>query len=145
MSGKHRGDDGYTLTEMLVVIGIISLIAAVLTPSIISQMSRARAKAARLQLDTVSAAVEMYYADVGHYPTAKEGLNALVEAPIAVSGWSGPYIRDHKALVDPWGRPLAYADGGEDGHYRISTLGADGKPGGTGPNADLVVPEAAAP
>lgn len=134
------GDAGYTLTEMLVVIGIISLIAAVLTPGIISQMSRARAKAAQLQLDTISVAVEMYYSDVGHYPTADEGLSALATPRDAPAGWSGPYVRGKAALADPWGRPVRYALTG--GGYQISTLGADGKPGGSSANSDIFVPDA---
>jgi general secretion pathway protein G len=137
-------DDGYTLTEMLVVIGIISLIAAVLTPGIISQMSRARAKAAHLQLDTVSAAVEMFYADTGRYPSSQEGLGALLTPPQDAPGWSGPYVRDRKALADPWGRPLAYSQP-DKLHYQVLTLGADGKLGGVGVNADMAAPETISP
>ena len=76
---RLKGSDGYTLTEMLVVIGIIALIAAVLVPTLMGQMQRARAKAARVQIDNVASAVEMFRSDVGHYPTTAEGgLKALL-------------------------------------------------------------------
>ena len=84
------GDEGYTLTEMLVVIGIICLIAAVLTPNLMGQLGRARGKAAGLQLETMASAVEMFHSDVGRYPSEQEGLSALVKEPSGVDGWSGP-------------------------------------------------------
>lgn len=131
---------GYTLTEMLVVIGIIGLIAAVLTPALIGQLGRARAKAAQLQLETVSAEVEMFQADVGRYPTVAEGLSALVTEPAGADGWTGPYMRDAKALKDPWSRPLVYSVGADGQGYVIVSLGADGKEGGNGVNRDLKAP-----
>lgn len=135
-----RSEAGYTLTEMLVVIGIIGLIAAVLTPALIGQLGRARAKAAQLQLETVSAEVEMFQADVGRYPTVAEGLSALVTEPAGADGWTGPYMRDVKALKDPWSRPLVYSVGADGQSYTVLSLGADGKEGGSGVNRDLKAP-----
>jgi len=132
-------DDGYTLTEMLVVIGIIGLIAAVLTPTLIGQLGRARQKAASLQLETVTSQIELFMADTGRYPTSAEGLDVLVSEPEAAEGWAGPYLRDRKALTDPWGRPLRYTID-EDNRYVVVTLGADGKAGGSGVNRDLRLP-----
>lgn len=138
---KRAGRDaGYTLTEMLVVIGIISLIAAVLTPGLIGQLSRARAKAAQLQLDTVASAVEVFRSDVGRYPTAAEGLAALVRSPPGVDGWTGPYLRDPKALNDPWSRPLIYQPAPDGRNFFVETLGTDGQPGGDGVDRDLHAP-----
>lgn len=131
---------GYTLTEMLVVIGIICLIAAVLTPSLMGQLGRARSKAAGLQLETVASAVELFHSDVGRYPTQQEGLAALVKEPGSADGWSGPYIRDAKALQDPWNHPLIYNLASDGQHFYVETLGADGKPGGSGIDRDLKVP-----
>jgi general secretion pathway protein G len=136
----RTNDEGYTLTEMLVVIGIIGLIAAALTPAMIGQMGRARAKAARLQVETVGAAVEMFRTDVGRYPTPEEGLNALVRAPGGTEGWTGPYVRDAKSIRDPWGRALAYRADDQDA-FTVASLGSDGKPGGEGTKADLIFPE----
>lgn len=145
MQDLHRkrslGDEaGYTLTEMLVVIGIIGLIAAVLTPALIGQLGRARAKAAQLQLETVSAEVEMFQADVGRYPTPAEGLAALITEPAGADGWTGPYMRDVKALKDPWSRPLLYSVGADGQGYAVISLGADGNEGGKGVNRDLRAP-----
>ena len=135
-----EAEAGYTLTEMLVVIGIIGLIAAVLTPTLFGQLGRARAKSAQLQLETVAAEVEMFVADVGRAPTAAEGLVALVREPAGAQGWTGPYMRDEKSLRDPWGRPLQYSAGADDQGFTLSSLGADGKEGGNGVNRDLKAP-----
>lgn len=129
--------DGYTLTEMLVVIGIICLIAAVLTPGLMGQLGRARVKAAELQLQTVASAVELFKSDVGRYPTEQEGLTALVTEPAGLQGWTGPYLKDSKALLDPWNRPLLYTVDPSGQSFVVQSLGADGKPGGSGVNRDL--------
>jgi general secretion pathway protein G len=136
------GSGGYTLTEMLVVIGIICLIAAVLTPGVMGQLGRARARAAQLQLDTVATAVEQFRSDVGRYPTQQEGLNALVKEPEGAEGWTGPYLKDAKALKDPWGRAVTYSVDGDGQKFYVQSLGADGKPGGSGQDRDLRSPAA---
>lgn len=136
-----RDDDGYTLTEMLVVIVIIGMLAAVLTPVLIGQLARARAKAARLQVENISTSVEMFRSDVGRYPSADEGLGALVTMPDeAVEGWLGPYVNGRKALADPWGRPLRYAAGIGNAQPVVRSFGADGEPGGRGADADVAAP-----
>jgi general secretion pathway protein G len=124
---------------MLVVIGIIGLIAAVLTPAILGQMGRARAKAAQLQLETLAGAIENFHSDTGRYPTLSEGLKALVQEPAGVEGWTGPYART-KALVDPWGRPVIYVPGADGRGFEVESLGADGRPGGSGVDRDLKAP-----
>ncbi len=129
-------DDGYTLTEMLVVIVIISLIAAVLTPSLLGQLARARAKTAALQIESTATSLSLFKDDIGRYPTAEEGLKALVANPGSTQGWLGPYLKSDKALSDPWAHPLVYTAGG-DGTVTVASLGADGKPGGTGVDADI--------
>jgi general secretion pathway protein G len=134
---------GYTLTEMLVVIGIICLIAAVLTPGLMGQLGRARSKAAQLQLDTTAAAVEMFKSDVGRLPTQSEELNALIHEPGSVDGWTGPYIKDPRSLVDPWNRPIRYVLDPDGGSFYVESYGADGKPGGSGIDRDLRSPAAA--
>jgi|SRR5579872_1602998 len=120
-------DAGYTLTEMLVVIGIIALIAAFLTPLVLGQMNRARIKTAELEVQTVATAVESFRSDVGRYPSAAEGLGALRQEPADVAGWAGPYI-SQKSLQDPWGRPLVYvAPTDASPQFYVKSLGADGK------------------
>lgn len=137
---RSEADAGYTLTEMLVVIAIIALIAAVLTPNLLAQLSRSRAKAAQLQLDTTSAAVEVFRTDVGRYPTESEGLQVLIKDPGGLQGWSGPYLRDLKALNDPWNNPIVYKLTSDSRGFYVESLGADGKAGGTGVNRDLKSP-----
>ncbi len=132
---KPRGDGGYTLTEMLVVIVIIALIAAVLTPSLLGQLSRARAKTASLQMDTTTASLEMFKDDMGRMPTEAEGLKALVVDP-GTEGWLGPYLKSDKSLNDPWAHPLVYTVA-SDGSATVTCLGADGKAGGKGVDQDI--------
>jgi general secretion pathway protein G len=136
----NRREDGYTLTEMLVVIAIIGLLAAVLTPVLVGQLSRARSKAARLQAENIATTLESFRSDVGRYPTAEEGLAALVKAPNDADGWTGPYIKTAKALNDPWGRPLIYRIGPDRESPQVVSLGSDGKEGGTGTAADISAP-----
>jgi general secretion pathway protein G len=125
---------------MLVVIGIIGLIAAVLTPGIISQFGRAKSKTAQLQLDTIAADIESFSSDVQRYPTEEEGLKVLLEEPADTEGWSGPYLRDRKMLNDPWGRPIVYMVSADKRTFTIKSLGADGKAGGAGVDRDLQAP-----
>ena len=134
---KLNAEGGYTLTEMLVVIGIIGLIAAVLTPTLMGHLSRARTKAAELQLKSTLSAVELFREDVGRYPTTAEGLAVLVKEPAGVEGWTGPYLEGPSSLNDPWGRPIIYALGR---HVSVKSLGADGEPGGSSADRDLEVP-----
>jgi general secretion pathway protein G len=138
-----RRDEGYTLIEMLVVIGIIALIAAVLTPQLLGQMSRARAKTAQLQLDSVAAAVELFRSDVGRYPTSQEGLQALLTDPGNVEGWTGPYLKDARGLKDPWNSTMIYQLEADGLHFKVISYGGDGKVGGVGADRDLQAPTAA--
>lgn len=136
-----KGSDGYTLTEMLVVVGVIALIAAVLVPNLMNQMQRSRAKAGRIQLDNVASAVEAFKSDTGHYPSTTEGgLKALLANGSTIEGWTGPYLKDAKTLNDPWNRAIQYALTADAESFTVTSLGADGKVGGVGPNLDLVSP-----
>lgn len=134
---RSDGEAGYTLTEMLVVILIITLIAAVLTPAILTQLARAKAKTAALQLDSTAATLTMFREDTGRFPTDAEGLSALVTDP-GLEGWTGPYLKSDKAFNDPWAHPLVYKVEGAD-TATLSSLGADGKTGGKGVNQDIIV------
>lgn len=138
---RPGGEDGYTLTEMLVVIAVIGLIAAVLTPSLMGQLGRSRVKAAELQLDSVAAAVETFHSDLGRYPTEAEGLDALVTAPSGEDAWTGPYVRNAKTLKDPWGQSLIYKLEDEGQAFAIVSYGADRKQGGSGVKRDVRRPE----
>lgn len=136
-SGRVRRDAGYTLTEILVVMAVIGLIAAVLTPGLVGQLGRARAKTAQLQLNNIASGVEMFRSDVGRYPTESEGLQALLSPGAEIEGWTGPYIKEAQALTDPWGGQVTYklVDAGRG--FVVTSLGADGAANGTGRDRDL--------
>lgn len=135
-----RRDDGYTLTEILVVMAIIGLIAAALTPGLVGQLGRSRSKTAQVQVETVAAAVEMFRSDVGRYPTQAEGLQVLISQPSGADGWVGPYVKSERVLADPWGNRMEYR-ATEDGRaFTVTSFGADGQAAGDGLNRDLIAP-----
>jgi general secretion pathway protein G len=139
-SDRLKAEAGYTLTEMLGVMVVIGLIAAFLAPGLVSQLGRSRSKTAQVQVETVAAAVEMYRSDVGHYPTAAEGLQSLIAEPGSVEGWTGPYLKSERVLTDPWGNKIAYQASDDGRNFVITSYGADGQPQGQGLNRDLSAP-----
>jgi general secretion pathway protein G len=133
---KARGEDGFSLVELLVVLAIIGMIATMVTPQVLGYLGRAKGDSAKVQTNNIARSVELYYLDAGGYPNTRQGLNALVSAPQDVN-WQGPYVRDAKGLIDPWGRPYLYRSPGASGTpFEVYTLGRDGQPGGTGEDAD---------
>jgi general secretion pathway protein G len=137
---RLRREDGYTLTEILVVMGIIGLIAALLTPGLVGQLGRARAKSAQMQLESIASAVETFHSDVNRYPTTAEGLKALLIEPENAEGWTGPYVKNTKLLKDPWGREIEYKADSAGRLFELKSLGRDGASGGAGLDKDLVAP-----
>ena len=135
--GAPRRFPGYTLTEMLVVIAIIGLISAVVIPQTIGQLGKAQSRTAKLQAESLAAAVELFSGDNKRLPTKDEGLAALVTRPEGLDTWTGPYIRTKDQLRDPWGRPYVYNPTGST--FTVGTLGADGKEGGDGADRDVFV------
>lgn len=128
---------GATILEVLVVLSIIAMIAAVAGPRLIGYLGKAKSETAQLQVDQLSNALKLYYIDTGRYPTSNEGLSALVVAPAGDPSWSGPYLDKEEGLIDPWGRDYIYAEGEKNGSPKVSSLGRDGNKGGTGEDADL--------
>ena len=136
--GRWSSEAGATLLEILVVLSIIALLAAVIGPTVVNYLSRAKSQTAGFQMDNLKTATELFFVDVGRYPTGAEGLSILVEKPKDADSWSGPYIEAREALTDPWGRPYLYKSPGDnDRPYSISTLGRDGVAGGSGEAADI--------
>jgi general secretion pathway protein G len=127
---------GFTLLELLVVIVIIGLLAGYVAPRYFSQIGKSEVQVARAQLDSLEKALDQYRLDTRHYPTAEQGLDALVNKPTNEASWSGPYLK--KAVpADPWGHPYVYHVPGARGEYDLYSLGRDGKPGGNGEDADI--------
>lgn len=129
--------NGFSLLELLVVLVVLGMLAAILTPQVMSTMSGAKSDAALLQIEAISTALNYYQIDVGNYPTQEQGLNALLKRPPDVQNWRGPYVRKLQHLSDPWRRPFLYHIPGRETTFDVYTLGADGKEGGEGENADV--------
>lgn len=136
LSHLRSAEAGFTLVEMIVVLAIIGLIAAVAVPQVMKLLSGSKSKAAKVQLETVLNGLNYYNIDVGTYPTTEQGLDALWQTD-NVEGWNGPYVRRPEQLIDPWGRKLIYRSPGTAGAFDLLTLGADGKEGGAGDEKDL--------
>ena len=127
---------GFTLLELLVVIVIIGLLAGYVAPRYFSQIGKSEVQVAKAQIDSLEKALDQYRLDNRHYPSAELGLQALVAKPANEVAWAGPYLK--KAVPnDPWGRPYVYRVPGTSGEFDLFTLGKDGKPGGSGEDADI--------
>ncbi len=135
---NRRRRAGVTLIEMLVVVTIIALFAALVGPSLFKQSDKARITAARVQINNFRAALGQYKLDTGTFPTTEQGLAALRVRPENANQWQGPYL-GQEVPVDPWGRPYVYKFPGEHGDEPdLISYGADGQAGGEGINADIV-------
>jgi general secretion pathway protein G len=137
-SNRRRREAGYSLLEILIVLTIIALIAALVGPRLFAQLDRSKVTTARVQVRALETAVETMRVDINRFPTQQEGLPLLMQAdPKVVTGWSGPYLSGDLPK-DPWGRPYVYqAPPDENQKARVFSYGADGKPGGTGNAADI--------
>ena len=136
VGSSRRAVGGFTLLEVLVVLVIIGLLAGFVAPRYFAQIGKSEVKVARAQIDALEKAMDQYRLDVGHYPTAEQGLAALMARPEGEARWSGPYLK--KAVPpDPWGRPYIYRIPGSKSEFELISLGKDGRPGGTGEDEDL--------
>jgi general secretion pathway protein G len=134
---RTNGQDGFTLIEMLVVITIIGLIMALVGPRVLNYLSESRVKAAHIQIQSFSGALDLFYLDAGRYPSDSEGLDALVHPVGGMSSWNGPYLKGGSVPNDPWGNPYVYKVPGEHGAaYEVRSVG-HGKDATTGAVADI--------
>jgi general secretion pathway protein G len=130
---------GFTLVEILVVITIIGLIMGLIGPRVLNYLGESKVKTAKIQLLSFSGALDLFYLDVGRYPSTSEGLAALVRRPPGVSSWNGPYLKGGAVPNDPWNGPYLYRAPGERGPYDIVSYGSDGQEGGSGTAADIAL------
>jgi general secretion pathway protein G len=127
---------GVTILEALVVLTIMALVSAVVAPRVVGYLGRARSESAELQIQNLASAVQLFYIDLGRYPSDAEGLAVLIAEPSGASGWLGPYLSSDAGLADPWGRGYIYETA--DRSFTIRSLGRDGSVGGDGEDVDLV-------
>ncbi len=137
VAARRGGEAGFTLVEILVVITIIGLIMGLVGPRVLNYLSESKAKTAKIQIESFSSALDLYYLDVGRYPSTGEGLGALVQRPGNSEVWNGPYLKGSVVPNDPWGHPYLYRSPVERAPYEIVSLGSDGQEGGSGTAADI--------
>lgn len=137
-SQRRIGEDGFTLVELLVVMVILVLLASLVAPRVMGYLGSSRSKTAKVQIESLATSLELFKLDTGRYPTSRETLQALVQAPPGIRGWNGPYLKKNQVPLDPWGHPYSYRQPGEKGDFDILSLGADNREGGQGEDQDVV-------
>ncbi len=128
---------GFTLIELLVVLVILGLLMSVVGPRVMKYVGGAKTDTARMQIEELAGALDMYHLEVGRYPTQEMGLQALVQQPAGVARWKGPYLRQSNIPTDPWGSDYVYRFPGQHGAFDLYSLGADGQEGGEGEDAEI--------
>ncbi|MEJ5378216.1 MAG: type II secretion system major pseudopilin GspG [bacterium] len=140
--GQFESSGGFTLIELMVVIAILGILAALVAPSIIGRKEDAMRAAAKTQIKNFEQALKLFYVDNGFYPSTEQGLNALVEKPsigrIPARWREGGYLESKTVPKDPWGHPYVYISPGiHNRDFDIISYGADGQEGGEGKDADI--------
>lgn len=133
---REQAEGGFTLMELLMVLVIIGLLAAVVGPTLYQRIKPAKQTAAREQIENFGTALDNFVVDMGRYPSTQEGLNVLRIRPDGAEKWNGPYLKK-EIPHDPWGNPYLYRAPGRSGGYEIVSFGADGHEGGEDENADI--------
>lgn len=131
---NRRPAPGFTLLEILVVLAIIGLIAAIAAPQVFKSLGGAKSDSARVQIEALSTGIDLYRLEVGKLP---RDLDGLVNRPSGEERWNGPYLRKAAVPNDPWGNPFRYKAPGDHGDFDLYSLGADGAEGGDGENRDV--------
>ncbi len=141
MNRTLRNDRGFTLIEIMVVVVILALLAALVGPKIMGRSDDAKIADAKVQIRNIESALKLYKLDNGNYPTTEQGLHSLVEKPtvgqVPKNYRAEGYLESKKVPQDPWGNDYVYLSPGEHGDYDLCSLGADGAKGGEGKNADI--------
>lgn len=137
---SFRKSSGFTLIEIMIVMVIIAMLAALVGPRLMGALGGSKVKATKIQIETLANSVDTFHLDTGRYPTQQEGLQVLLENPPAmpIANWNGPYLKKNKVPTDEWGKPFIYANPSTHRMgFDLYSLGADGVPGGSGENADI--------
>ncbi len=134
---NRKKQSGFTLIELLVVLVILGLLAGLVGPQVMKYIGGAKSDTARLQIEDIGAALDMFYLDNSRYPSSNEGLQALSAQPAGLDNWNGPYLKKKLVPSDPWGNPYNYAMPGQNGPYDLFSLGADYAVGGEKEDKDI--------
>ena len=135
---RRDADAGFTLLELLVVLGILALLATVGYPQVLRYLGVARTETAKAQIGAIATSLELYALDNGGFPSQQAGLNALIQAPARAGRWRGPYLKKAEGLIDPWGHPYQFRVPGKNSPFELVTLGRDNAPGGDGEDRDVI-------
>jgi general secretion pathway protein G len=133
-----RSRAGFTLIELMVVMIILGLLAALVVPRMFGKLGKAKTNAAYAQIELLGTALDSFRLDVGRYPSSSEGLEALVSPVAGGEEWNGPYLKKTEIPLDPWNNPYHYEAPGKNGDYDLYSYGADNAVGGEGENMDIV-------
>lgn len=128
-SSVNRRNAGFTLIEVLIVLAIIGMVASLVGPRVLGYLSDSKVKAAKVQIESFGSALDLFYLDNGRYPSASEGLIALVKKPASAQRWNGPYLKSGDIPKDPWGNSYIYKIPGRTTPYVITSYGPDGREG----------------
>lgn len=135
----RRTARGFTLIELLVVLVILGMLAGLVGPQVMKYVGSSKSKTARLQIEELGAALDLYRLELGRYPSAEEGLTVLVQPPAGKEvAWKGPYLKKRLLPKDPWGFDYHYRYPGEQDIYDLFSLGADNAAGGEDEDADIL-------
>ena len=137
-NNRLRSRAGFTLIELMVVMIILGLLAALVAPRMFGKLGKAKTNAAYAQIELLGTALDSFRLDVGRYPTTAEGLEALIEPVSGVEEWNGPYLKKSEIPLDPWNEPYIYESPGRHGDYDLYSYGADKTEGGEGEDMDIV-------
>lgn len=136
-SKYQYAEQGYSLIELLIVLAILGLLVTLAAPRVMGLFDKAKSDTAKIEIETIGAALDLYRLHIGHYPGTDEGLTSLVEPPSNQEDWNGPYLKNSDGILDPWGRPYRYAFPGQHANYDLYTYGSDNTEGGDNDARDV--------
>ncbi len=129
-SRDRRSEKGFSLIELIVVLVILGLLAAVVGPRVYDKLAKGKEQIAKIQIKELEGALQLFSFDVGRYPTTSEGLEALIHNPGSMDSWKSPYLNKAELPKDPWGKPYLYRSPGQHGDFDLLSYGPDGVEGG---------------